>query len=127
LSFPDDDKSVAAADTLRLLLEDLGITVLPPPASDESSTSTSLLRPFYWLRQADAVVLDMTAESTWVVYDAGAAQALEKPVIPVAQSTDFASPIRWQLPRILHYESDQIGQVADFVREQLARSLRGGL
>jgi hypothetical protein len=122
LAFPEDAQSVAAADELRSRLEQRGITVLPPVGDEASSSSFS--RPFYWLRQADAVVLDMTDDTTWVVYDAGAAQALNKLVIPVAQPSDgVPSPIRWQLPRVLDYERGQVAALADYVVATLERSL----
>src|SRR5437868_6283902 len=106
LSFPEDARTAAVAGELRADLEKLGITVLPPVA--EEATGSTFGNAFYWLRQADAVVLDMSSESTWVAYDAGAAQALKKLVIPVAQPTDFHSPIQWELPRILEYEVGQV-------------------
>ena len=57
LSFPEDPPSVAAAHALRADLEERGVTVLPPVPDDV--TGSSLNRPFYWLRQADAVVHEL--------------------------------------------------------------------
>ena len=81
LSFPHDAPSVAVAERLRNILESQGIRVLPPV--DDGSRST--LTPFYWLRLADVVVLDMTGDSSWVAYEAGAAKALNRTLLPVAQ------------------------------------------
>jgi nucleoside 2-deoxyribosyltransferase len=125
LSFPEDPQSTAAADALRADLEERGVTVLPPARDDV--TASSFNRPFYWLRQADAVVLDVTGDSTWVVYDAGAAQALDKLVIPVAQPTDDRSRIRLQLPRILEYEPGSIDSLADYVTTAVMRILSAKL
>lgn len=129
LSFPEDPQSAAAADALRADLEARGVTVLPPardPARDDA-TASSLNRPFYWLRQADAVVLDVTGYSTWVVYDAGAAQALDKLVIPVAQTIDDRLRIGLQLPRILEYEPGSIAALADYVTSAVMRMLSANL
>lgn len=125
LSFPEDPESAAAADALRADLEERGVTVLPPVRDDV--TGSSLNRPFYWLRQADAVVLDVTRDSTWVIYDAGAAQALDKLVIPVAQPTEDRSRIRLPLPRILEYEPGSIDALADYVTHAVKRMLSAKL
>ena len=59
LSFPDNAPSAAAAEELRVGLEERGIIVLPPGGGDDVLRST-IRPPFHWLRQSDAVVLDMT-------------------------------------------------------------------
>jgi hypothetical protein len=120
LSFPVDAGSAAAAGRLRSSLESRGITVLPPSDDGSQSMSSS---PFYWLRMADVVVVDMTGDSTWVAFEAGAAKALNKTLIPVAQPSAEPSAIRRQLPRILEYDPDQIAALADYVQNEVARSL----
>ncbi len=122
LSFPDNAPSAAAAEELRVGLEERGIIVLPPGGGDDVLRST-IRPPFHWLRQSDAVVLDMTGDSSWVAYEAGAAQALDKFVIPIAQQEDSSSSIRWQLPRILYYELGKIDTLANYVRDAVMRTL----
>ena len=121
LSFPDDASSTEVADRLRSDLERRNVTVLPP-VTDDATMSTSTY-PFYWLRLADAVVVDVTGDSTWVAYEAGAAKALNKTVITIAQPSAQLSPIRFQLPRVLTYEREQIGALADYVTGEVVRSL----
>ena len=82
LSFPDDAQLGDVAGRLRSVLESEGVRVLPP-LDDETSSIT----PFYWMRLADVVVLDMTNESTWVAFEAGAAKALNRTLLPVSQSS----------------------------------------
>ena len=120
LSFPDDQRSVVVETDLRAALRERGITVLPP--SDQDSMTTSM-RPFHWLRQADAVLVDITGDSSWVAYEAGAAQALNKRVMLVAQHVGASSPIEVELPRTFLYDPVHVTKLADYVHQELDRSL----
>lgn len=118
LSFPDDDASIAVEHALRSELRALGIAVLPPPTENDWGSST--VRPFHWLRQADAVLVDITGDSSWVAYEAGAAQVLNKRVILVARDKAATSPIEVELPRPFLYDPGrEVGALADYVRQSL--------
>jgi hypothetical protein len=125
LSFPDDADSSAAAERLRSSLLRRGVTVVPPSDDGGSGSwpASSSWTPLYWVRLADVVVLDMTVDSNWVAYEAGAATALNKILIPIARPSASQSSLRWLLPRILVYDPEQIAAVADYVEAEGLRSL----
>jgi nucleoside 2-deoxyribosyltransferase len=123
LSFPDDATSVVASARLRAALEERGIDVLPPPIDPETASSISM-RPFHWLRQSDLVVVDITGDSSWVAYEAGAALALNKRVILIAQNADSTSPIEAEIARSFLYETGRVDDLADLVRERGLRAER---
>lgn len=115
LSFPDDSTSTDAAASLRVALGERGIDVLPPEANDWSSMTS--MRPFHWLRQSDFVVVDITGDSSWVAFEAGAAHALNKRLILVAQSADASSPIEGEIARSFLYDTENLEELADYVRQ----------
>ena len=118
LSFPSDPTSKEAAARLRAALEALGIEVLPP-LTDPTTASSTTMRPFHWLRQSDLVVADITGDSSWVAYEAGAALALNKHVMLVSQSSDRSSPIESEIARAWLYDLDNTDEIANLVRRRL--------
>ena len=104
-----------------------GVQVLPP--TDDESLSVTTRSPFHWLRQTDVVVVDLTGDVGWVLYEAGAAQALGKHTIPIEQAVDnldaVPSAVRWQLPRVVEYKENNVGNLAEYIIESLERSAPG--
>lgn len=96
-------------DTMKAACDSVGLSL---KAADDIWEDSILIKDILNLiRRSCIVIVDFTGKNPNVMYETGVAHALNKDVIPVAQSFDDV-PFDLQHHRVLRYENNALGRQA---------------